>query len=53
MVFAMAGVPAIALTSSDVTTLMEHVTHSPADTPDLVDVSLLEAAAQGIAALVA
>lgn len=52
MVFAMAGVPAIALTSWDVTTLMEQVTHSPWDTPDLVDPALLEAAAQAIAALV-
>jgi aminopeptidase YwaD len=53
MVFAMGGVPAIALTSSDVTSLMEHVTHGPQDTHDLVDVSLLEAAAHGIAALIA
>jgi aminopeptidase YwaD len=48
MVFAMSGVPAIALTSWDLTTLMEHVTHSGHDTPDLIDVDLLEAAAQGI-----
>ena len=52
MVFAMAGLPAIALTSSDLETLMREVTHSSADTPDLVDLGLLEDAAQGIAALI-
>ncbi len=52
MVFAMSGVPAIALTSWDLTTLMQHVTHSAHDTPDLVDVDLLEAAARGIARVI-
>jgi aminopeptidase YwaD len=52
MVFAMAGCPAIALTSSDLETLMRDVTHSSTDTPDLVDVGLLEDAARGIAALI-
>jgi hypothetical protein len=52
MVFAMAGCPAIALTSSDLETLMREVTHSSTDTPDLVDVGLLEDAARGIAALI-
>jgi aminopeptidase YwaD len=52
MVFAMAGRPAIALTSSDLDTLMREVTHSSADTPDLVDLDLLEDAARGIAALI-
>lgn len=52
MVFAMSGVPAIALTSWDLTTLMQHVTHSAHDTPELVDVDLLEAAAQGIARVI-
>jgi aminopeptidase YwaD len=52
MVFAMSGVPAIALTSWDLTTLMQHVTHSAHDTPDLVDVALLEAAARGIARVI-
>jgi aminopeptidase YwaD len=52
MVFAMAGRPAIALTSSDLETLMCEVTHSSADTPDLVDLGLLEDAARGIAALI-
>lgn len=52
MVFAMHGCPALALTSWDVATLMDQVTHSARDTPDLVDVNLLEAAAQGIVALI-
>jgi hypothetical protein len=52
MVFAMAGRPAIALTSSDLDTVMREVAHSSTDTPDLVDLDLLEAAARGIAALI-
>jgi hypothetical protein len=52
MVFAMAGRPAVALTSSDLVTVMHEVAHSPDDTPDLVDLGLLEDAAQGIAALI-
>lgn len=52
MVFAMAGVPAIALTSADLTSVMEQVAHSAHDTPDLVDVELLEAAARGIARVI-
>ena len=52
MVFAMGGCPAIAVTSSEVTTLMEQVTHSERDTPNLVDVGLLEAVARGIADLI-
>ncbi|MCU0300262.1 MAG: M28 family metallopeptidase [Candidatus Nanopelagicales bacterium] len=52
MVFAMAGVPAIALTSSAMQRLLVDVVHSPHDTPELADPALLEGAAQGIAALV-
>jgi aminopeptidase YwaD len=52
MVFAMSGVPAIALTSWDLATLMQHVTHSAHDTPDLIDVNLLESAARGIARVI-
>ena len=52
MVFAMAGRPAIALTSWDLETVMREVAHSSADTPDLVDLDLLEDAARGIAALI-
>jgi len=51
MVFAMAGRPAVALTSADLATVMQDVAHSPHDTPDLVDLDLLEQAARGIAAL--
>ena len=52
MVFAMAGRPAVALTSSDLETVMREVAHSSTDTPDLVDVGLLEDAARGIATLI-
>jgi aminopeptidase YwaD len=52
MVFAMAGRPAIALTSWDLETVMREVAHSSTDTPDLVDLHLLEDAARGIAALI-
>jgi aminopeptidase YwaD len=52
MVFAMAGVPAIALTSSAMQALLVELVHSPHDTPDLTDPVLLEGAAQGIAALI-
>jgi hypothetical protein len=52
MVFAMAGVPAIALTSSAMQALLVELVHSPHDTPDLADPVLLEGAAQGIAALI-
>lgn len=52
MVFAMAGRPAIVLTSSDFATVMGSVAHSADDTPDLVDIDLLEQAAQAVAALI-
>ena len=52
MVFAMAGCPAIALTSTAFAEVMGEVAHSPHDLPALVDVTLLEQAAQGIASLV-
>lgn len=52
MVFAAAGRPAIALTSSDFATVMQDVAHSHADTPDLVDPVLLEQAAQAIARVI-
>jgi aminopeptidase YwaD len=52
MVFAMAGVPAIALTSSAMQRLLVDVVHSPHDTPDLADPALLEGAARGIAELI-
>jgi hypothetical protein len=52
MVFAMAGRPAIALTSWDLETVLSEVAHSSTDSPDLVDLDLLEDAARGIAALI-
>jgi aminopeptidase YwaD len=52
MVFAISGCPAIALTSWDLTTVMEQVAHSPTDTPDLADLDVLESAARGIDDLV-
>lgn len=52
MVFAMAGRPAVALTSGAMDRLLGEVAHSPGDVPALVDVALLEQAAQAIAALV-
>ena len=52
MVFAAAGRPAIALTSTDFSTVMQDVAHSPGDRPELVDLDLLEQAAQAIAALI-
>ena len=52
MVFVGAGRPAIALTSSDFPTVMNEIAHSPEDTPDVVDLDLVEQAAQAIAGLV-
>jgi aminopeptidase YwaD len=52
MVFAMAGRPAIALTSWDLETVLSEVAHSHTDGPELVDLDLLEDAARGIAALI-
>jgi aminopeptidase YwaD len=51
MVFAMRGVPAIALIARDVDTVMGEVTHTPMDTPDKVDAALLADAARFIAEL--
>jgi aminopeptidase YwaD len=52
MLFVLAGRPAIALTSSDMATVMGEVAHSPADVPDLVDPHVLEQAARAVAGLV-
>jgi aminopeptidase YwaD len=52
MVFAAAGRPAVALTSTDFARVMQEVAHSPDDTPGLVDVELIDQAARAIAALV-
>ncbi|MBI5231918.1 MAG: M28 family peptidase, partial [Coriobacteriales bacterium] len=45
MIFAMRGIPAIALTTLDVETVTGELTHTPADTPDRVDEGLLADAA--------
>jgi aminopeptidase YwaD len=52
MLFAMAGRPALALTSAETDHVLQHVAHSPGDTPDLVDLDALESTAQAVAALV-
>lgn len=52
MVFAMAGRPAIALTSDALDRVLDQIAHTPGDVPGLVDSALLEQAAQAVAALV-
>jgi aminopeptidase YwaD len=49
MIFAMRGVPAIALIARDVDTVMGEITHTPADTPDKVDAEVLAQAARFLA----
>lgn len=49
MIFAMRGVPALALTASDLTRVMGEISHTPRDTPDLVDEVQLAQAARFIA----
>lgn len=51
MVLAMRGVPAIAVTSSEFARLGSEVTHTPNDTPDLVDAAKLADVAEWIVAL--
>ncbi len=53
MVFALRGVPALALTSTDFATASGVISHTPADTPDVVDAELLAEAARFIVALLA
>jgi len=52
MIFAMRGVPALALTAHDLATVMGAISHTPADTPEHVDPELLADAARFIAELV-
>ncbi len=52
MIFAMRGVPALALTASDLAAVMGEISHTPRDTPDLVDELQLAQAARFIARLV-
>jgi aminopeptidase YwaD len=49
MIFAMRGVPAVALIARDVDTVMGEITHTPADTPDKVDADVLGDTARFIA----
>jgi aminopeptidase YwaD len=51
-VFAMQGIPALALTSEDVHALLGELAHTPADTRDVVDLDTLVEVADGVRALV-
>jgi aminopeptidase YwaD len=51
MIFAMRGVPALALTARDLGVVMSEISHTTADTPDRVDAQLLADAARFIAAV--
>ena len=42
MLFASSGVPAVAVTASDIFTLMESVMHTPADNLSIVDIDKIE-----------
>jgi Zn-dependent M28 family amino/carboxypeptidase len=52
MIFAMRGTPAVAVTSSDFQTASRGYSHTPADTPDILDYELLEHSAYFIADLI-
>ncbi len=52
MVFAMRGVPALAITSSGLFDIAATVAHTERDTPDLADAALVEGAAEFIARLI-
>ncbi len=51
MVFAMRGVPAMAITSSDLFSIAAEVAHTPKDVPELVDPALVVEAARFIRAV--
>ncbi|NBF39149.1 MAG: M28 family peptidase, partial [Spirochaetes bacterium] len=51
-VFAFHGIPCVAVTSSNLMERVVHLTHTPADTVDEVDVGLLDATAEVVAGLV-
>lgn len=53
MVFAMRGVPAVAVTSTDFASASGEYSHTPADAPGLLDYDLLAATANYVAELVA
>jgi len=52
MVFTQQGVPAVALTSTDLGQMMQHITHTPNDSPDKVDPQKLAEAALALRDLV-
>jgi aminopeptidase YwaD len=52
MVFAQRGVPAVAVTSTDLQTVLAEVAHSPHDIPAQVDVTLLTELAHSLSGLV-
>jgi len=53
MIFAMRGIPAIAVTSTDFATASRSYSHTPADVPAILDYQLLAGTARFIAELVA
>ncbi len=53
MIFAMRGIPAIAVTSTGLTEIAATVAHTADDVPELVDPTLVDDAARFIAALIA
>ena len=53
MIFAMRGVAAVAVTSSDVDAFFTQIAHTSTDTPDRVDEHVLAATARFIAELIA
>ncbi|MHB1135991.1 MAG: M28 family metallopeptidase [Coriobacteriia bacterium] len=52
MIFAMQGIPAVAITSLDFATASGVYSHTPLDTPDVLDYALLAETARFVAALV-
>jgi aminopeptidase YwaD len=52
MIFAMRGVPSVALTSADIDAFFNDIAHTPTDTPDKVDEHVLASTARFIAELI-
>lgn len=53
MIFAMRGIPAIAVTSADFETASRGYSHTPADTPDILDYEVLASTARFLAEVIA
>ena len=51
MIFVQNGIPAVAITSDQFMHLSAHITHTPEDTPDLIDVNKLVALAWSLKTL--